>query len=145
MSNHFINGLAETVMRNRLARTLGLAVALVTTGAAVFAFSHGVSVTRPHATAQVAPAAPRPHDSTTATLLPVVVVRTQLPIPTLPTVTVRLSRAEAIAYDAPRAGDYSLGAVARGGSAAALGATPSGGFDMPYYSFGKSLRHANKE
>lgn len=139
MSNHFTNGRAETVMWNRVARSFALAVALVATGAAVFTFSHEVSVTRPSA------AALRTPNSATPTLLPVVVVRSQLRIPTLPTITVRLSRAEVIANDAPVTGDYSLVAAAHGGSAAALGATPSGGFDMPYYSFGKSLRHANKE
>lgn len=145
MLNHFINGRAKTVMCNRLTRTFALAAALIATAAAVFTFSHAVSVTRPHAAAQIPSAALRTRDSAPPTLLPAVMVRSQLPIPTLPTVTVRLSRAEAIANDAPRAGDYSLGAVAHGGSAAALGATPSGGFDMPYYSFGKGLRHANKE
>ena len=145
MPNHFINDVAEIVIPNRLVRTLLLAVALVATAAAVFAFSLGVPVTRSHATAQAAAVAPRPHDPTTAALLPVVIVRPQPPIPTLPTVTVRMSRAEAIANDAPRAGDYSLGAVAHGGSAATIGALPGAAFDMPYYSFGKSLRHANKE
>lgn len=145
MPNHFINDLAEIVMPNRLVRTLLLAIALVATEAAVFAFSLGVPVTRSHTAAQVTAVSPRSQDHTTAALLPVVIVRPQPIIPTLPTITVRMSRAEAVANDAPRADDYSLGAVAHGSSAATIGALPGAAFDMPYYSFGKSLRHANKE
>ena len=121
-------------MPARLIQLLVLAVALIGTGAFVVAVSG------------IHPAVPQTSASATTEaipVLPVVVVRPQREIPTLTAITVSPTRAERVAagIEVAEASTPETAAIAT--QAAVL--LPSGGFDMPYYSFGKTLHRMNKE
>lgn len=122
-------------MPARLIQLLVLAVALIGTGAFVVAVSgiHPAAApqTSASATAEAVP------------VLPVVVVRPQREIPTLTAITVSPTRAERVAAGIEVADASTPETAAIATQAAVL--LPSGGFDMPYYSFGKTLHRMNKE
>lgn len=122
-------------MPNRLIPLLALAAALYGTGAIIVSLSSLAS--NRDTVAAVAPAA----EPEALPVLPTVVVRPEPEIPVLAMVTVRPDRSNAASDDAPAAAP--LGALAVRASSSAL--LPSGGFDMPYYSFGRTLHRVNKE
>lgn len=123
-------------MPNRLIQLLVLAAALVGTGATVVAVSGLGAGSNPADT--VALDAP--------VLLPTVVVRPEPQIPVLGEITVSPSRAERAAAGLEVADDGdALDAVAQRVRTSSRVLLPSGGFGMPYYSFGKPLQRANKE
>lgn len=126
-------------MSNRLFQVLLLATAVAGTGVTVAALSHGsVSVT--HRLGAAPNAAPSIHEA--ATLLPTIVVRPEAEIPTLGLITVRPDKNERRVADADES-PLRIDAGAIGAYAA--GSLSSTAFDMPYYSFGKTMRRANKE
>lgn len=156
MSNHIIHEIGDVFVSNRAARAVLLAVAIAATGAGVFALSHGaVAASRAEAATPdagalaygaaitVLPTVIVQADADMPVLLPTVVVHADAAIPTLPTVTVRASRIE-------RAGSEDgaepvLVAVEQDSHTLATGVSAGAGYDMPYYSFGKTLRRLNKE
>ena len=113
-------------MPKRLISLLALAVALCASGAAVVLLTPAAQ----------APAAASAVPASAPVELPTVVVRPEPEIPTLAQVTVR-----------PDDAIFDAGAPVRVRAAARVRASTvgTGGFDMPYYSFGKSLRHSSKE
>jgi hypothetical protein len=132
----------EIVVPNRLIHLMLLAAALSTGGAAIVALSNGALRPQSVAIHSAAPA----NVVMTTTLLPTVVVRPEAEVPTLATVTVRPSRADWASATAEQdeAPLGNLVAVARRTRAVSVG-IGGAGFDMPYYSFGRTLRHASKE
>lgn len=153
MSNHFFHEIGDFFVSNRSARAVLLAVAIAATGAVVFALAHGAVVVNraaadaPAAAVQtgaaaipVLPAVPAQVDPP---VLPTVVVHAEPAIPVLPTVTVRASRT--VAADGEDVAEPVLVAVEQDLRTLATGASAGGGYDMPYYSFGKTLRRLNKE
>lgn len=137
MRNHRLNLsilLATTVLPRRGVQLLSLAFALVLTGAAIAYLSRGIAAGTD---------APLQADAqATPVLLPTVVVRAEPEIPTLATITVRAGDANP---ESPRATAKArflpVHAVTSFASAGSAGA----GFGMPYYSFGKPLRHGTEE
>jgi len=129
-------------MSNRLLQFLLLATAVAGTGITVAALSHG-SIGVAHR--RVAASTPMPSNRETATLLPTVVVRPDAEIPTLGLVTVRPDRTERTRAIHAGAEDSALRIDAGAIGSYAAGSLSSTAFDMPYYSFGKTLRRANKE
>jgi hypothetical protein len=127
-----------------LIHLLLLAASLYGTGAAVVAFSNGTFGHHPAVAAVPAATALITTEAAPAILLPVVVVHAQAEVPTLATITVRPSRAERGALMSVGAGKPSPGAAISLGHAASTSLS-SAAFDMPYYSFGKTLRHVSKE
>lgn len=127
-------------MPSRLFPLLTLAIALFITGGAIVSLADHSAGPADSDAMKISATDPVP---TSIPLLPTVVVRPEPEIPTLATVTVRPDRIEQVAVHADRDGkvDRPL-ALARAGTVATL---PGGGFDMPYYSFAKTLRRANKE
>lgn len=122
-------------MPKRLIPLLSLAAALYATGAAIIFLSAGSAY--PARVPPVATVIPIP-------TLPTVVVRPDAPIPTLALVTVRPDDdVTDVNMTNADAGSRARAALRTRGSAVAL--LPVGGLDMPYYSFGKSLRHSTKE
>jgi hypothetical protein len=125
-------------MTDRLFQSLLLATALSGTAALVLALS-SVKVGGDVRTA----ASPVAHPAAITQkpwLLPTVDVRPDpAPIPTLATVTVR---ATLPVTDERAEQDLLLTSAA---STPALYPLPSAAFDMPYYSFGRTLRRVNKE
>jgi len=117
-------------MSNRLIQFALLAIAVSTTGSTLAALSHGL---------------PAPQSTTATelpvTLMPTIVVHPEPVIPTLGTITVVPDRA----VRTSNSDDYSLSAAIRDAGASAVGSLPGGAFDMPYYSFGRTLRRAAKE
>ncbi|MFI4970375.1 MAG: hypothetical protein ACHP7D_09220 [Lysobacterales bacterium] len=132
-------------MPNRLIQLLLLAVALAGTGTIVATLSHGVATGRQAVSAGTAviPSA-TPSIASTA-VLPVVTVRAEAPIPTLGTITVRPGRNEPGMADALRSEDYAVDKIEPPSRISSGGSLQSAAFDMPYYSFGKTLRHVSKE
>lgn len=133
--HHPLMDLAAAVLPRRGVHLLSLAFALALTGTTIAYLSHGLAADEPAAAAAVeAEAAP--------VLLPTVVVHPEPEIPTLATVTVRAGDAATGNMDrtpAPRfAPVHAVTSFASAGSAGA-------GFGMPYYSFGKPLRHGTEE
>jgi len=125
----------EAAMPNRLIPLLALAAALYGTGAIIVSLS---SLTgHRDAAVTAAPAA----GQEALPVLPAVIVRPEPEIPVLAMVTVRPDRSSAASDEAPAAAP--LGALAVHASSSAL--LPSGGFDMPYYSFGRTLHRVSKE
>lgn len=124
-------------MPNRLTQLLMLAIALCATGASVVAFSD-LGSTAPASAATTAEA---------PVLLPTVVVRPQAEIPVLGEITVSPSHAERVAagLDATDEDNDALDLVTERMRASSRALLPSGGLDMPYYSFGKTLHRVNKE
>jgi len=122
-------------MPNRLIPLLALAAALYGTGAIIVSLSSltgsrdGVAAAAPADEPEALP------------VLPAVVVRPEPEIPVLAMVTVRPDRNSTANEATPAAAP--LGALAVRASSTAL--LPSGGFDMPYYSFGRTLHRVNKE
>ena len=125
-------------MTDRLFQSLLLATALSGTAALVLALSSADSSPHAHAAAN---AATHPAAITQQPwLLPTVVVHPDPdPIPTLATLTVR---ATLPATDEHAEADMLLISAA---DTPVLYPLPSAAFDMPYYSFGKTLRRVNKE
>ena len=122
-------------MPTRLIPLLALATALYGTGAIIVSLS---PLTGANSSAAVAAPAAAPE---ALPVLPIVIVHPEPEIPVLAMVTVRPERVGATTTQSSNA--IPVGALAvRAASTAVL---PSGGFDMPYYSFGRTLRHANKE
>ncbi|HEU4663146.1 MAG TPA: hypothetical protein VFS55_03870 [Dokdonella sp.] len=122
--------LAAGLLPRRGVRLLALAFALAVTGTTIAWLSHGLANDAP--AAEAAPV-----------LLPTVVVHAEPEIPTLATVTVRAGDAApggtARPLAVPRfAPVHAVTSFASAGSAGA-------GFGMPYYSFGKPLRHGTEE
>jgi hypothetical protein len=127
---------------NRLIHLMLLAAVLSTGAAAIVALSNGALLPQNLATRGAVPA----DVVMTTTLLPAVIVRPEAEVPTLATVTVRPSRADWAGATAEPS-EVPLGnlvAVARRTSGVSVG-VGGAGFDMPYYSFGRTLRHASKE
>ena len=134
-------------MPRRVNQLLLLATALLGTAATIAAFSHGVTPVniRSSATGAVTTpvVAPRPQSAATPMVLPTIVVTSPSEPTTLATITVRPIRVAPAAGDWKRVGDFTLGAI---DSPHVPISTPAGGgLAMPYYSFSRSPRRANKE
>jgi hypothetical protein len=130
-------------MPNRLFQLLLLAAALTGTGSLLVLLAHAHAL-QPTVATQPASAAGRTVPAGVGVptgVLPVVAVRASLPIPTLGTVTVHARRAGTASGNARRSSDRSAGTIIASGG----GSLQSAVFDMPYYSFGKTLRHVSKE
>lgn len=123
-------------MSNRLVHIALLAVAVSATGSTLAALSHGLPAR--HAATDAAAALQ-------VILLPTVVVHPEPSIPTLGTITVLPDRSDRVSSSAGHADDYSLGEAIRDAGTSAVGSLPSASLDMPYYSFGRTLRRAAKE
>jgi len=134
----------EVVVPTRLIRLFLLAASLSFTGAVIV----GLSAPGGSPTPAVASALADRDDgvaSLSITLLPIVRVFPDVEIPTLATVTVRPSRADmadVAATATTLASTDQVPLLVRRPRSALMS---SGGFDMPYYSFGKTLRHVSKE
>ncbi|MEO5626779.1 MAG: hypothetical protein ABIQ70_12290 [Dokdonella sp.] len=134
-------------MPNRLIHLLLLAASLSASGAAIVALSNGALSSRQFETKAAKPLIASPVADTldaSMTLLPVVVVHPEPEVPTLATVTVRPSRTE-LTETAADSDGISLGPVVPAVRRTAVLSFASAGFDMPYYSFGRTLRHVTKE
>ena len=125
-------------MSKGLLQRLALASALFATGALLFALAGGgpqrysnVVAATPMAIANDAP----------PTLLPTVVVRADAIIPTLPTVTVRAQRLDGERSNVvASASDHARATGTGGASSCSSSMARCAGLEMPYYSFGKTLR-----
>jgi len=126
-------------MPNRLIPLLALAAALYGTGAIIVSLSP-LTAADQSAVAATPPAAPE-----ALPVLPTVVVRPDPEIPVLAMVTVRPERAHAINAEMSNWVPTGAPVGALAIRAASTTVLPSGGFDMPYYSFGRTLRRVNKE
>lgn len=122
-------------MPNRLIPLLALAASLYGTGAIIVSLFPLTDVDH------VAAIAAAPAEPEALPVLPTVVVRPEPEIPVLAMVTVRPERSSAV--NAELSNPVPAGALAVRASSTAL--LPSGGFDMPYYSFGRTLHRVNKE
>ena len=132
-------------MPNRLIQLLLLAVSLAGTGTIVATLSHGVAAGRQAVAASTAVIPSATPSAVSTAVLPVVTVRAEPPIPTLGTVTVRPNRDELGMADALHSDDYAVDKVEPAPRISSSGSLQSAAFDMPYYSFGKTLRHVSKE
>lgn len=154
MSNHIVQEIGDVLVSNRLAHAILLAVAIAATAAGVFVLSHGV---QPKAAA-MGDTATVPANPAAIPVLPTVFVEAQAMIPTLPTVivqadaipmlptvVVRANRVEHSDLVAQNAESPALLAAEQDLHRLASGTNAGGGYDMPYYSFGKTLRRLNKE
>jgi hypothetical protein len=126
---------ARAALPRRGVHLLALAFALVLTGTTIAFLSHGLTTDAPPA------ASAEPEDA--PVLLPTVVVHAEPEIPTLATITVRAGDANPVAArtSAPATRFLPVHAVTSFASAGSAGA----GFGMPYYSFGKPLRHGTED
>lgn len=130
--SHPLMELAAAILPRRAIPLLALALALGLTGTTITFLSHAFASDVAGAAAEAAPV-----------LLPTVVVHPEPEIPTLATVTVRVG-------DGSPGGGALLPAVPRFApvhavtSFASTGSAGTG-FGMPYYSFGKPLRHGTEE
>lgn len=129
-------------MSNRLAHLLLLSTGLCTTGVIIALSSPGIA-TRAQLVMPVSAPATIVARSPTMVLLPTIVVHPDELVPTLATITVHAS----LAHDPVDKTDVSASAydVASHTAVSALVSLPGSSFDMPYYSFGKSLRRVSKE
>ena len=157
MSHSISHEFRGVTVPNGLLRALVLALATAVTGAAVFALTHG-SVTVPDTVSKSsALTAPR-FDDATIPVLPTVVVRAQvdhtplaarinLATTVLPTVSVHAERTVDTTLASLEDDEEPAALVAMHDELKSLISGSSGGFshDMPYYSFGKTLRRLNKE
>jgi len=118
-------------MTSRFLTLFLLAIALGASGTSIVLLSPGVGHVSAASVSPVAPtpAAPAPRRLAT------VVVRQAPVIPTLATVIVRPARPMPVPVSALAAPAGSLVATA----------LPGGAFGMPYYSFGKPMRHLSKD
>lgn len=128
--------LAGSFLPRHGARLLVLAFALAATGASIAFLSHGLAADTP-ATAT----APAARVESAPIVLPTVVVHAEPEIPTLATVTVRAGDAASADRPALTPRFEPVHAITSFASAGSAGA----GFGMPYYSFGKPLRHGTEE
>ena len=123
-------------MSKGLIQRFALATALFATGAILFVLADGIPARRP----PVVVATPVPVvDDAAPTLLPTVVVHADAAIPTLATIVVRaprLDRGRTVVASA----DAHVPAAGSGGSGCSSSMTRCAGLEMPYYSFGKTLR-----
>jgi hypothetical protein len=128
----------------RLIRLFLLAASLSFTGAVVVGFAALGNNPSPAVTSAVAD---RQHDAEalTTTLLPAVRVFPEIEIPTLATVTVRPNRADMADVPVTSTTVASIDPVPLLVRRPRSALMSSGGFDMPYYSFGKTLRHVSKD
>ncbi len=124
-------------MPARLIQLLALAAGLYGTGAMIVLLAPSVESRQALAATMEAPAVDAPP------VLPTVVVRPEPEIPTLATVTVRPDDDGAAAPAATDVGNDALDILAAHASSAV--GLPGGGFNMPYYSFGRPLHRANRE
>jgi hypothetical protein len=122
-------------MTSRFLTLFLLAIALGASGTSIVLLSPGVSHV---SAASTAPALSMPAASAPTRLATVVVHRTPA-IPMLATVTVRPARSMPLPVPVPA----SVLATPAGGLVAT--ALPGGAFGMPYYSFGKPMRHLSKD
>ncbi|TCO41842.1 hypothetical protein [Dokdonella fugitiva] len=140
MRNHRTNPLMRLATRalpRRGIQLLCLAFALAMTGTAIAYLSGGAA-----AGAGTADAPGQADAQATPVLLPTVVVRAEPEIPTLATITVRAADSNPDTPRAPAKPRFlPVHAVTSFASAGSAGA----GFGMPYYSFGKPLRHGTEE
>ena len=130
-------------MTDRLLQRLLLATAISGTTALVVALSSAGSSVVPRTGPSVATATTPVAIAHEPIMLPTVVVRPEAVVPTLATVTVRASIADRVAADL--AAEDAAGLLTSAGGGLALYPLPSAAFDMPYYSFGRTLRRVNKE
>ncbi|MEO6688225.1 MAG: hypothetical protein ABIS07_12605 [Dokdonella sp.] len=134
-------------MPNRLIHLLLLAASLSASGAAIVALSNGALGARHDETTAAGKPVASPVADTidaTVTLLPVVVVHPEPDMPTLAKVTVRASRAD-VGEPIADSSELPVGIVLPAARRKAVLSFASAGFDMPYYSFGRTLRHMSKE
>lgn len=148
MSNHAIQTFTAS-LPPRVNRLLLLAIALLGTGATIVAVSPGTTAIAARANAQIAVSAPvvapLTKIDTAPTLLPTVIVTPDREMTTLATITVRPDHPPTAATPT-RADDFALDANSDAQDLrASTSPTTGGGFAMPYYSFSRSPRHANKE
>ncbi|MEO7062836.1 MAG: hypothetical protein ABI082_03550 [Dokdonella sp.] len=143
MSNYVIHRFTKR-LPSRVKQLLLLAVALLATGATIVAFAPRANTARSAVSVPVA--VPLPITGSPPTLLPTVLVTPDPEITTLATITVRpepalpaSTNSDSVSNFAPDANDAARNPHAR--SASASGGT----YAMPYYSFSRSPRHANKE
>ena len=136
-----------TSMPRRVNQLLLLATALLGTAGTIAAFSHGVAPASIRVSATSAVASPvvasRPMIATTPVVLPTIVVTAAREPTTLATITVRPIRVTAAAANFKRVGEFTLGAM--DATPGPVSTPAGGGLAMPYYSFSRSPRHANKE
>ncbi|MEO5558194.1 MAG: hypothetical protein ABIO49_00780 [Dokdonella sp.] len=134
-------------MPNRLIHLLLLAASLYASGAAVVALSNGTPVSRHVETTTAKMPAVPPAAATldaTTTLLPIVVVHPEPEVLTLATVTVRPSRTD-LTETVADSDEIPMATILPGVRRSTVPSFASAGFDMPYYSFGRTLRHVSKE
>lgn len=133
-----------TSLPPRVNRLLLLAIALLGTGATIVAVSPRTTA-RANARVSTPVVAPLAKIDAAPTLLPTVIVTPDREMTTLATITVRPDRATPAAAPAA-ADDFALDANSDAQDLRASASPASGGgFAMPYYSFSRSPRHANKE
>ena len=114
---------------------LALATALFATGAIVFVLAGGIPARQPTVATSSIPVV----NDASSTLLPTVVVHSDADIPTLPTVMVRAPRPDrGHAAIASTTNQASAGKGGESGCSSSM--TRCAGLEMPYYSFGKTLR-----
>ena len=133
-----IDLLASALPRRRAYQLL-LAVALIGTGVSIASLSRGVADANARPIAAAAPAISGSESA--IVVLPTIVVRPEPDIPTLATVTVRVGDGGATSERASTRALLPVHAVTSFASAGSAGS----GFGMPYYSFGKPLRHGTEE
>jgi hypothetical protein len=122
-------------MSKGLLQRLALASALFTTGVLLFSLASGIPRRYSHVAATPMTIA----DEAPPTLLPTVVVRADAIIPTLPTITVRAPRLDH-ERNLASASDHAHATRAGGASDCSSSMARCAGLEMPYYSFGKTLR-----
>ena len=129
-------------MSNRLVHLLLLSAGLCTTGVVIVLSSSGVA-TPAQVTVHVAAPTATVARTQNIVLLPTIVVHPDPLVPTLGTITVHASSGPAAIDKANvSASDYD---VVSHTAVSSLVSLPGSSFDMPYYSFGKSVRRVNKE
>jgi hypothetical protein len=141
-THSFIEDLARATLPKRVVHLLLLAIALSGTGLTIGVLSNGTLAARAHV-ATAATVEPATGSSAAMTVLPTVTVHPDPEIPVLATVTVRASDAGLGVIGAVDAGRPDVMPIP---VTASLTSNATGsGFVMPYYSFGKTLRHVSKE
>lgn len=127
-------------MSNRPFQRLLLASAIAAVGALVVSLTQQPDVEAQHPSASAMPTVTHPSlDSEPGIVLPTVVVHGQLPIPMLAKVVVRSDR------PGPEVSAVNEGGRSEFANGTASGIFAGATFDMPYYSFGRTMRRASKE
>jgi hypothetical protein len=128
---------AATALPRRVVHLLLLAVALAGTGTTIAALSNGTSD-------PARPVASAPADAAATTLLPTVLVYAEPEIPTLATITVRTGDIGSAVLERKSSAVHARFLPVHAVTSFASGSAGTG-FGMPYYSFGKPLRHGTEE